>query len=412
MSHQRHERSGSPGKAPLIQHRKNPYSKDCLGNIRDVIRKFGNLNSGSATDGTPLSSMKGHSVYVGSHDFDNAFTYIQHEDVVHAWKLLHQFIAASGKEVCWVNINKRNNLPTDSVPQHATWTKPEGKAWIKVSLDQVAACINFLLSNSWFTLAGKKGRQLNGLAMGISHASSFCTMVFTIYEFIARTSPSHIDFMKNLSKQRIFIDAFRYVDDLRIFAIFPRHVSRESIMHTCARFIKTVWHNVSPLKADNVNATIGLYLWFDQNRFRWLPSSKDFASLPTGTTNARQSRGTPSFQNFKTHCTPAQHKGALASHLHCAISLASDHDMKVDSLTLTCIYLMEHCEYPVDHLRTNLAPWMKIHFSHPTYKCHDLASDILERASDFINTKEWTFRFPQKDVSKSFNSPNMCWDIP
>ena len=47
-----------------------------------------------------------HKLLVRSEDFDNAFTFIQHEDVKAAWQILHKFCSAKGFLICWVSPKK------------------------------------------------------------------------------------------------------------------------------------------------------------------------------------------------------------------------------------------------------------------------------------------------------------------
>ena len=58
-------------------------------------------------------------------------------------------------------------------------------------------------------------------------------------------------------------------------------VAESSIFLKGQNIRKHVWHTVSPVKIDNVNATVGTLLFFDFQcmEFRWLPSVKDILNF-------------------------------------------------------------------------------------------------------------------------------------
>ena len=178
-------------------------------------------------------------------------------------------------------------------------------------LSDITPCLIFLLQHSRFTFAGIKGRQKNGLAMGSSHASVLCTLVLTIYEFVALRSPSWHSLIQSLRVQGIFIDGFRYVDDLRLLILHPPTISIDAISQLSLHIREMIWHKVSPLKTDNVNATVGLFLWLDKGNLRWLPASRDFYHTLM---QQQLTRGLPSLQHSSSYASPKIIEGTIHSY--------------------------------------------------------------------------------------------------
>ena len=123
-----------------------------------------------------------------------------------------------------------------------------------------------------------------------------------------------------------------------------------------------IWHKVSPVKADNVNATVGMLLFFDfqQQQLRWLPSVKDILNfLLEAKANGKVTRGLISLQLFSSFCPDSQRKGTLKGLFEKALACSSDRQTLDDAILLIFICLHVDCTYPVPYVKDVLKTWAK-----------------------------------------------------
>ena len=377
------------------------------------------LNENFARQEKPLTEFHNYAMHVESHDFDNAFTFIQHSDVTHAWAMLCQLCNDLNLTRCWINPGKtiahgarnaRRKFASWSVKRNVT---RGSDTWIEVRLRDIAPCLAFLLDASCFTFAGTKGKQANGLAMGSAHASSLCTMVLTMYEYAALTSQAWKHCTRSLRDKGIFLDAFRYVDDLRLFILAPDCTDKAELAHISQEIRKFIWHDVSPLKVDTVNNTVGLFVWVDRSnrRIRWLPSTKD---LPTILQHWKErtpltERGLPTLQHSSSHCSPSQLQGALTSLFEKCRQQASDNRMCTQALILWCACLHLHSDYTWQQIESALSHWCGK--KHVWLQHKSSAPSLVERAKALHERGVWPFDFTLDEVKESFSKHSLTYKL-
>lgn len=149
----------------------------------------------------------------------------------------------------------------------AQWTKPPFQyGWIQVQLSDIHNVLKFLLSNLFFTYAQANGKQENGLAMGSAFASALCVLTLTVYEWQGNRTNELIQYKDILKKEDAFFHCFRYVDDLRIITVCSQENTKTRGTQIIDNIKKHIWNSISPLKLDQVNATIGTLLHYDKKQ--------------------------------------------------------------------------------------------------------------------------------------------------
>jgi hypothetical protein len=260
-----------------------------------------------------------------------------------------------------------------------------------------------LLCNLFFCFSGKKGKQIVGLAMGSAFASALCILVLTMYEYVGTQSASFQKFTADLKREGTLLYAFRYVDDLRILVLRNAAFDASYASRVIDTMRQHIWHKVSPVKADNVNATVGMLLFFDfqQQQLRWLPSVKDILNfLLEAKSNGKVTRGLISLQLFSSFCPDSQRKGTLKGLFEKALACSSDRQTLDDAILLIFICLHMDCEYPVSYVKDVLKAWAKakLHIA----QLNGWIACIVAKVSKFVRLGTWCFSFNREQMLATF----------
>jgi len=356
------------------------------------------------------------SLTVASYDFESAFTHIQHDDALDAWGKLLQCCTALGLSECWVSANTTTFDPDAKLctQRFASWTDPgttrRGK-WVKVQLCDVKNSLTCLLNFLFFKLAETPGKQTNGLSMGSAFASAVCILVLTMYEYTALQSKAFTDYLNILANKGYRYYGMRYVDDLRQLLVAPSWSSYHMNTQILDDIRRHIWHTVSPLKADNVNPTVGLLLFYDNTKraLRWLPAPKDTAAILThGYKTA--TRPTTTLQPFYSFCSDAVRQGILIGIFQKACAQSSDWSASRDALTLFVFCLTHYCEFPHDYVHQTLHQWAIARV--PTIpEANLLARRILHNVDAFHTRGRWVFSFNKDTMLATTQHSTIGFDL-
>ena len=223
-----------------------------------VIRSLLQIREQPFGDDFPLPKLCNYGVYIMSRDVDNGYMRIQHPEALQAWRFLQRNFYLRHRKTAWVS-------PYDGGT--AAWTQQSGKQWIKFTFEDVEPILAFVFKHMQFQFGTTSGFQKEGIMMGQAAGGAIFRMVLVAHEVQALQSNKLHKHLLDLGSCRFF--GIRFVDDLRIFVVYPLYLGHAWASARAHDFLNFIYPPHLFMKEDAVNPFVGMQLLPLSNDIHW-----------------------------------------------------------------------------------------------------------------------------------------------
>ena len=223
-----------------------------------MIRSLSQIREQPFGDDFPLPKLCNYGVYIMSRDVDNGYMRIQHPEALQAWRFLQRNFYLRHRKTAWVS-------PYDGGT--AAWTQQSGKQWIKFAFEDVEPILAFVFKHMQFQFGTTSGFQKEGIMMGQAAGGAIFRMVLVAHEVQALQSNKLHKHLLDLGSCRFF--GIRFVDDLRIFVVYPLYLGHAWASARAHDFLNFIYPPHLFMKEDAVNPFVGMQLLPLSNDIHW-----------------------------------------------------------------------------------------------------------------------------------------------
>lgn len=307
-----------------------------------VIRSLLHFRERPFTDGEPLSRLVNYGLFIVSRDVDNGYMRIQHTEAVKAWLFIKSIVTSHKRCTAWVSPFSAGS---------ASWHQQSGRQWVKVNCDDIEPILTFMFQHMQFSFGKSRGWQTEGIMMGQAAGGAIFRMVLVAHEIKAMTSPTWSEYLETYHECRFF--AIRFVDDLRVFVLYPLCFGDRWASSRVHEFFQFVYPSHLIMKEDSVNPFVGLKLFPESQTIHWGAFYK-----PLGEAKEYRSRYLQNLLPWNSFSPSATFTAVLLGGFARCKQLSSNVTALTRSLA-NFILVMGMAGYPQDFIRATLRSWCR-----------------------------------------------------
>ena len=295
-------------------------------------------------------------------DFVKCLLYLPHDLILESWDHLLKLAKELGFSEAWVSPRRSSYKGARSAP-------PPSKrgSWSRTPLSGVRGMLERVLSEMYVSHRPRKkkaariGRQCLGLTMGIGAAPALCRMVMIVAERRALLSPELAAFRRRY--QGWLWSGFRFMDDARVVVSHPKGAPQDVIESAIREFTGIMWPSCMPWTRDNVNPTVGFFLFATDGVLRWFPEPKTVkADFTVRMSSANRPHLT--FQHFHSWVSDSLRRGVLLGTWAKCRAQSSDDACFEYALLLYATSLVRFHGFPAEYVVQSLDGWAKRPMNH------------------------------------------------
>ncbi|CAE8613486.1 unnamed protein product [Polarella glacialis] len=239
-----------------------------------VVGELRRLQCDPLGTGQPLKDMVDYGLLICSRDVENGFMRVKHSEALMAWRYVKQALSLLGKFEAWVTPLK---TPPGHSNKFAVWSQRRQAGWIRMHVDDIEPLLVFLFRHMQFWFGETHGWQQEGVMMGIGAGGSIFRMTLVAHELQALQSAS----FRQQAKDRpdISISGMRFVDDVRVFVVFPLCMGEAWALEHARTFLEFVYPAHFVMKPDAVNPTVGMDIFTENGDVMWTARVRPLGNL-------------------------------------------------------------------------------------------------------------------------------------